>query len=113
MFEKASRLAEQVASSVSRRGFLGSLGRWAATAALGVAGMLTASATARASGGNLCCYYGGECCGAGAEAHCKDLGGFNFCIVTQAPASQGCPSTYYDCTLAASLKQNPNGKCPC
>jgi hypothetical protein len=87
MFEKTSRLAEQVASRVSRRGFLGSLGCWAATAALGVAGVLTGAGTAPASGGNLCCYYGGGCCGAGAEAHCKDHGGFDFCIVTAAPAS--------------------------
>jgi hypothetical protein len=40
MFEKTSRLAEQVATSVSRRGFLDSLGGWVATAALGVAGVL-------------------------------------------------------------------------
>jgi hypothetical protein len=113
MFEKTRKLAEQVATNVSRRGFLGSLGRWAATAALGVAGVLTASATARASDGNLCCYYGGGCCGAGAEARCNTHGGFRFCIVTQAPASQGCPPTYSDCTLAASLKQNGDGKCPC
>ena len=38
MFEQTSRLAEKLAASVSRRGFLGSLGGWAAAAALGVAG---------------------------------------------------------------------------
>jgi hypothetical protein len=41
MFEKTSRLAEKVAASVSRRGFLGALGGWAAAAALGVAGVLS------------------------------------------------------------------------
>jgi hypothetical protein len=41
MFEQTSRLAEKLATDVSRRGFLGSLGGWAAAAALGVAGMLT------------------------------------------------------------------------
>jgi hypothetical protein len=61
MFEKTSRLAEQVATSVSRRGFLGSLGGWAATAALGVAGVLTGGRTAWAEGGKkhfrMCCWY--------------------------------------------------------
>jgi hypothetical protein len=38
MFEQASRLAEKLAAGVSRRGFLGSLGGWAAAAAMGVAG---------------------------------------------------------------------------
>jgi hypothetical protein len=60
MFEKTRRLAEQVASSVSRRGFLGSLGGWAATAALGVAGVLATVGTARANPRlHRCCYYGG------------------------------------------------------
>jgi hypothetical protein len=40
MFEQTSRLAEKLAASVSRRGFLGSLGGWAAAAAMGVAGVL-------------------------------------------------------------------------
>jgi hypothetical protein len=61
MFEKTSRLAEQVASSVSRREILGSFGRWAATAALGAAGVLTGAGTARAEDKKRnywCCYYG-------------------------------------------------------
>ncbi len=41
MFEQTSRLAEKVATSVSRRRFLGSLGRWAAVTAVGLAGFLT------------------------------------------------------------------------
>ena len=44
MFEQTSRLAEKLASSVSRRGFLGSLGGWAAASAMGVAGLLTGRA---------------------------------------------------------------------
>jgi hypothetical protein len=112
MFEKTSRLAEQVASSVSRRGFLGSLGGWAATAALGVAGMLTAGATARASAENLCCFYGHECCAA--EAFCHAHGGIFFCTLLVVPASQGCPPTYQSCTtLVASSKQDRHGMCPC
>src|SRR5712692_7221483 len=57
MFEQTSRLAEKLASSVSRRRFLGSLGGWAAAAALGVAGVLTAAGTARAAQKYLCCFY--------------------------------------------------------
>jgi hypothetical protein len=56
MFEKTSRLAESVANSVSRRGLLGSLGGWAATAALGVAGVLTGG-TAHADALGKCCTY--------------------------------------------------------
>jgi hypothetical protein len=58
MFEKTSRLAEQIATSVSRRGFLGSLGRCAATAALGVAGVLSGGRTALAHRhDHWCCVY--------------------------------------------------------
>jgi hypothetical protein len=58
MFEQTSRLAERLASSVSRRGFLGSLGGWAAAAALGVAGILTGTGTARAGDvTGACCLY--------------------------------------------------------
>jgi hypothetical protein len=48
MFDQTSRLAERLAASVSRRGFLGSLGGWAAAAALGVSGVLTGAGTAHA-----------------------------------------------------------------
>jgi hypothetical protein len=64
MFEKTSRLAEQVASSVSRRGFLCSLGGWAATAALGVAGVL-AGKSARADSVGRCCRYYCTCTSVG------------------------------------------------
>jgi hypothetical protein len=57
MFEQTSRLAEKLASSVSRRGFLGSLGRCAAAAAMGVAGILTGAGTAQADSGRKCCRY--------------------------------------------------------
>jgi hypothetical protein len=58
MFETTSKLAETVATSVSRRGFLGSLGGRAATAALGVAGVLSgrASANVKACPGKCCVY---------------------------------------------------------
>jgi hypothetical protein len=57
MFEKTSKLAEKVASSLSRRHFLGSLGRWAGATALAMAGVLTNPGTARA-GSKTCCAYG-------------------------------------------------------
>ena len=57
MFEQTSRLAERLAASVSRRGFLGSLGGWAAAAALGVAGVLTGTGTARADKPCTKCFY--------------------------------------------------------
>jgi hypothetical protein len=57
MFEQTSRLAEKLAASVSRRGFLGSLGGWAAAAAMGVAGMLTGAGTASAAVKGACCRY--------------------------------------------------------
>jgi hypothetical protein len=57
MFEKASRIAEKLATGVSRRGFLRSFGRWAGAAALGLAGVLTTAGTARADS-SACCGYG-------------------------------------------------------
>jgi hypothetical protein len=77
MFEQTSRLAERLAASVSRRGFLGSLGGWAATAAMGVAGVLLYAGTARAANKYKCCLY----TPAGAEHT-------NICI----PATQSCPA---------------------
>ncbi len=60
MFDNIGRVAEQVATSVSRRGFLGSLGSWAAAAATMLAGVLTTTASARAGDkAVICCVYGG------------------------------------------------------
>src|SRR5258708_7882722 len=56
MFEKTSRIAEKLATEVSRRGFLGSFGRWAGATALGLAGVLTTVGAARADS-VTCCYY--------------------------------------------------------
>jgi hypothetical protein len=58
MFEQTSRLAEKLAASVSRRGFLGSVGAWAAVAAMGVAGLFAFPKVARAYEGHRCCVYG-------------------------------------------------------
>jgi hypothetical protein len=58
MFEKTSRLAERLATSVSRRRFLGSAGRWAGATALALGGVLTTAGSARADNTKSCCY----CC---------------------------------------------------
>src|SRR5712692_8626616 len=57
MFEKTSKLAEKVASNLSRRHFLGSVGRWAGATALAMAGVLATAGSARA-GSKTCCTYG-------------------------------------------------------
>lgn len=60
MLEKVTHIAEQTAVSVSRRQFLGRLGRSAATAATAVGGVLAFSKLANAGrvpkGTILCCY---------------------------------------------------------
>src|SRR5438477_7262959 len=64
MFEKTNRLAERLATSVSRRGFLGSAGRWAGAMALAMAGVLTTAGSAQADNGKTacyCCYVDGSC----------------------------------------------------
>jgi hypothetical protein len=87
MFEKTSRFAEKLATGASRRGFLGSVGRWAGATALGLAGVLTTVGTARAADNKTCCTYG-------------HFGGlpdgtrvFFTCAVICVPAGSGCPTT--------------------
>jgi hypothetical protein len=99
MFEKTSRLAEQVATSVSRRGFLGSLGGWAATAALGVAGVL-ASGSARAdSPGRCCLYIGGRSIWLDATGSCPatNCDGFTFLVWEQEKNKKACCRTSTFC----------------
>jgi hypothetical protein len=55
MFDRVSVAAERLASNVSRRHFLGSLGRWAGATALAMAGVLSTAGSARAVRGH--CYY--------------------------------------------------------
>jgi hypothetical protein len=59
MFEKIGRLAEAAATnvSVSRRGFLGQLGRGALVVAGAVGGLLVFSRDALAAGSYVCCVY--------------------------------------------------------
>jgi hypothetical protein len=58
MFDNIGRVAEWVATSVSRRRFLGRVGRGAAVTATALAGVLTTGGSAQAAGGYLCCTYG-------------------------------------------------------
>ena len=55
MFNKIRQAAEKMATNVSRRHFLGSLGRWAGAVALGMAGLLVPGKEAQASGGGVWC----------------------------------------------------------
>ena len=57
MFDKVSQAAEKLATDMSRRSFVGSLGRWAGATALGLAGVLTAARAARVGGRYTCCGY--------------------------------------------------------
>jgi hypothetical protein len=65
MFERVSQVAEALATGMSRRGFLGSFGRWAGATALAMAGVLSTTGTAQAGPGKTCCLYmgieGGPC----------------------------------------------------
>ena len=69
MFERVSQAAEALATGMSRRGFLGSFGRWAGATAVAVAGVLTTAGIARAGSKYTCCRYyqggidGSYCCG--------------------------------------------------
>jgi hypothetical protein len=57
-FERVSQVGETLATGMSRRGFLGSLGRWAGATALAMAGVLTTTGFARAGGRRWCCECG-------------------------------------------------------
>ena len=57
MFDRLSQVAEALATGVSRRGFVGSIGRWAGATALAMAGVLTAANQARAGAGKTCCIW--------------------------------------------------------
>jgi hypothetical protein len=87
MFEQTSRLAEQLATSLSRRRFLGSLGGCAAAAALGVAGVLTLRGHASAADG-LC---PGRCCNYGS------------CGIVRVSKCEECAKSYNGCDLLRCL----------
>jgi hypothetical protein len=65
MFEKLSQMAERAATSVSRRQFLGRMGRSAMTLAAAAGGVLlapTVSQAARHCGGQICPPGYNYCC---------------------------------------------------
>lgn len=69
MLEKLNQLAEQAATNVSRRGFLGRIGRGAGAAAAAAAGLVILAGDARAGRKPrrvVCCYYYG-----GASPQCE------------------------------------------
>ncbi len=81
MFETTSRIAEKLATGVSRRGFLGSVSRWAGATALTMAGVLTTAGSARAAS-KTCCQYG------------RSFGiAFQVCGVICVPAGSPCRTT--------------------
>ncbi len=86
MFDKLSVAAEKLATNVSRRGFFGSLGRWAGAAALAMAGVLTTGSSARADGAKTCCEY------------CWGLGCYEKCYVCVSLGSP-CPAPPFPCNL--------------
>jgi hypothetical protein len=114
MFEKTSRLAERLASSVSRRGFLGSLGGWAAAAAMSVAGVLAGATAAQAGSDQYCCYYAacGSCVFPGVT--CTSGGTrVSYCTIILTPPGGSCPATYGGCPLDHSVKEKPGVGCKC
>jgi hypothetical protein len=76
VFEKVSRAAEQVAAGVSRRRFLGRVGRWAAAVAGALAGVAVLADTAQAGGPRLCSVWSeAECANQKHGSPCLLLGG--------------------------------------
>jgi hypothetical protein len=84
MFDKVSQAAEKLASNVSRRAFLGSLGKGAVATAGVLAGMLAFGGKAQAGvfscsdcpTGSWCCYcgrigYGTYSCNATPQRGCR------------------------------------------
>ena len=112
MFEKTSELAERLATSVSRRRFLGSLGGWAAAAALGVAGVLTGATTARAGATQSCCYYA-ACSGCVRPGGVTCPGGATYCDIIITNPGVSCPATYFGCPLIFSSKHVQGNGCKC
>ena len=87
MIDKVSRLAERVATSVSRRGFLSRLGRGAMALAAAVGGLLALPDIAQAAG---------NCCN-----------GFGNC---PPPAPLGC-KLVKNCVACPSTVSCPTGRC--
>jgi hypothetical protein len=95
MFERTTRFAERAATSVSRRQFLGRVGRGAMTLAAAAGGLLALAGTAQAAL---------KVCGAGSAIYCQGLPAGAGCqIGTIAGTCVGAP----DCTCVPS--RGPRG----
>ncbi len=79
MLEKVSQVAEQVATSVSRRQFLGRLGAGAMSVAAAVGGVLALSAVAHAGPNHICSGNSGICAGLSANSGCENRDGPGRC----------------------------------
>jgi hypothetical protein len=99
VFEQTSRFAEKVTTSVSRRGFLGSLGSWAAAAAMGVAGLLTGAGTTEAgkSGKAYICVYQ------------NNTGTCSYCFEVDRCNSKACPPSFNGCPRVGCGRSGPTG----
>jgi hypothetical protein len=74
MFDKVSQSAEWLATGVSRRGFLGWLGKGALAVAGVLGGGLAFSGRAQAGGGYV------KCCGGHPKTACGNGGGLPACV---------------------------------
>ena len=102
MFNKIGRLAEGLATnvSVSRRGFLGRVGR----AALGVAGALGALGVAAAgSGGVVCCTY--DC------RQYRKPRNISICLPAGSTCASGLHEGYCSCGLMKTQTKSDCSKC--
>ncbi len=91
MFEKTSELAQRVATSVSRRHFLGAVGKWAGATATGLAALLTAGSARAGSGNKWCCSYCAR----------NPAGYYYICGTECAPAGGPCPPVPASCPAGA------------
>ena len=95
MFDRVSEAAEKLATNVSRRAFMGRLGR----AALAVSGalvvVLAIPTPLQAGNPRYCCIYGNPCHGGGAL----------LC------ASPSCPSTYQGFSLSSKFNVKKCSDC--
>jgi hypothetical protein len=110
MFDKTSELAEWLATSISRRRFLGSMGRWSAAAALGVATVLTGATTARGGNHSTCCYY--AACSSCIRPPLTCRNGATYCDIIVVGPGVSCPATYFGCPLSFSAPNGGQG-CKC
>ena len=99
MLKKLNSLAQQTATNVSRRQFLGRLGKGSAVAVMAAVGFLATSGTAQAGrGGNKssCCPQGWACAKPPGQKGCRFVGCFTD---TPTPCTWKCGDQFFhtDC----------------